>query len=60
MQSGYGALAVERKRVDAVMKYIRNQEVHHGEATFVEEYREILEGNNVDYDERYIFQPVDE
>jgi hypothetical protein len=41
-----------------VVKYIINQEQHHKKRTFKEEYLELLNKFNVDYDERYILKDI--
>ena len=56
---GLGAFSYSRSQLDALVKYIKNQEKHHMRKTFREEYLEILKGFNVNYDERYIFDPVE-
>ncbi len=58
-QVGFGAFSYSRSQLDALVKYIKNQEKHHMRKTFREEYLEILKGFNVNYDERYIFDPVE-
>ena len=58
-QSGYGAFAVSKSKVNNVIKYIRNQEQHHTEKRFIEEYHEMLRVHGVEYDNRYTFQPVE-
>ncbi|MCG2587186.1 IS200/IS605 family transposase [Rhodohalobacter sulfatireducens] len=58
-QSGYGAFSYSRSHIDRVYHYIHNQEEHHKKKTFREEYIELLEKFDVEYDERYIFQPVE-
>jgi putative transposase len=57
-QTGYGAFSYGHSQIDAVCKYIQNQEEHHRKKTFMEEYLDFLEKFNVPYDERYIFKPV--
>ncbi len=59
-QVGFGAFSYSRSHLDALVKYIKNQEKHHMGKTFREEYLEILERFNVNYNERYIFDPVEE
>ncbi|MGB0930500.1 MAG: IS200/IS605 family transposase [Chitinophagales bacterium] len=58
-QRGFGAFSYSRSQIDSVVKYIRNQEIHHQTKTFKEEYLEVLEKFEVDYDERYIFEFFD-
>ena len=59
-QVGFGAFSYSRSQLDDLVKYIKNQEKHHMRKTFREEYLEILKRFNVNYDERYIFAPVEE
>ena len=58
-QEGYGAFSYSKSHIDSVIDYIKNKEKHHRKKTFIEEYNEFLEKFEVDYDERYIFKPVD-
>jgi len=57
-QAGYGAFSYAKSEVPRVIRYIQNQEEHHLEKTFTEEYLEFLKTFEIDYDERYIFKPV--
>jgi REP element-mobilizing transposase RayT len=58
-QSGYGAFSYSKSQVPQVIQYIQNQEKHHEQKTFRQEYIELLEAFGVDYDEKYIFKPLD-
>lgn len=58
-QEGYGAFSYNKSSVDRVIDYIKNQELHHRKKTFIEEYHELLEKFEVDFDERYLFIPVE-
>jgi len=55
-QEGFGAFSYGHSQIDAVVKYIQNQEKHHARKTFKEEYIEILEKFNVEYDTKYLFR----
>lgn len=57
-QEGYGAFSYSRSHIDRVYHYIMNQKEHHRTKTFREEYIELLQKFDVDFDERYIFKPV--
>ena len=57
-QSGYGAFSYSKSQVTTVCKYIENQEIHHKRKTFREEYLEMLEKFEVEYDDKYIFEDV--
>jgi REP element-mobilizing transposase RayT len=59
-QEGFGAFSYSRSQLDTVIRYIQNQQKHHGKKTFREEYIQLLEKFGVAYDKRYIFKTVDE
>ena len=54
-QDGYGAFSISHGHVEKVTKYIKNQKVHHQNITFQDEFREILQHYDVDFDEHYIW-----
>ena len=58
-QQGFGAFSYSKSSISNVIRYIQNQEAHHKKRTFIEEYLEFLKMFEVDYDERYIFKPVE-
>jgi len=45
--------------VNRVANYIRNQDVHHRQKSFQQEYIEFLERHRVPFDQRYVFEPVE-
>jgi REP element-mobilizing transposase RayT len=51
-QKGFGARRVSRSNVDAVAKYIKNQEQHHKGFDFKTEFVSLLDKNDVSYDVR--------
>jgi len=55
-QKGYGAFTHSRSQIDIVIKYIMSQEEHHKRKPFKEEYLEILEKNNVEFNQKYLFE----
>ena len=57
-QEGYGAFSYARSQSSKVIRYIENQEEHHREKTFLQEYQDFLDYFQVDYEERYIFKPL--
>ncbi len=59
-QEGYGAFSFCKKDLLNVVSYIMSQEDHHRERTFIEEYTNLLDEFDVDFDERYTFKPVNE
>lgn len=58
-QAGYGAFSFSHSHLDAVVKYIINQEQHHKRKTFKEEYLDMLKKYNVQFDEKYILIDVE-
>ncbi len=54
-QEGYGAFSYEKSLVEIVYNYILNQEAHHKKLTFREEYIQFLEKFEIEYDERFLF-----
>lgn len=55
-QQGFGAFSYSRSHLDRIIRYIRNQPEHHKRKTFKEEYLELLNKFDVDYDEKYLFK----
>ena len=60
MAKGYGAFTHSRSQIDTVVKYILTQREHHKKETFKEEYLEILEKNNVEFNQEYLFEFFDD
>lgn len=58
LQEGYGAFSYFYSQIDRVVKYIINQEKHHKKETFSDEYLELLQKFNVDFDERYLLKDI--
>jgi REP element-mobilizing transposase RayT len=54
-QSGYGAFSVSPAHVEALKKYIANQEQHHRKESFQDEFRRLLRKYGIAYDERYVW-----
>ena len=55
-QKGYGAFTHSYSQIDSVAKYILSQEEHHRKKPFKEEYFDMLEKNNVEFREEYLFE----
>jgi len=55
-QEGYGAFSYAKSQVGDVIRYIKNQEIHHRKETFLEEYRKFLTAFEIEWDEQYIFK----
>ena len=58
-QEGFGAFSYAHSQIGAVVKDIRDQERHHARRTFRGEYIEMLKRFNVDYNEKYLFAPIE-
>lgn len=54
-QKGYGGFSVCPKEANVVRRYIENQDEHHRKETFEQEYVRLLEDNEVEYDEMYLW-----
>ncbi|MBP6810543.1 MAG: IS200/IS605 family transposase [Saprospiraceae bacterium] len=58
-QKGFGAFSYAKSQVNAVYKYVQNQEAHHKKRTFRAEYLEFLQKFEIEHDEKYIFhEPI--
>ncbi|PKP36001.1 MAG: transposase [Bacteroidetes bacterium HGW-Bacteroidetes-15] len=58
-QEGFGAFSVCKSHLDQKIRYIEKQKEHHKKTTFREEYLKFLDEYEVEYDERYIFKPIE-
>ncbi|HNR48314.1 MAG TPA: IS200/IS605 family transposase [Bacteroidia bacterium] len=58
-QEGFGAFSYAQSQLDAVIAYINNQEQHHLVKTFKDEYLELLQKFNVEYNEKYLFEWIE-
>ena len=59
-QEGYGAFSYSKSSVDSVVKYILNQEEHHKKKKFKEEYLGLLEKFEIEYDQKYLFDWIED
>jgi len=55
-QAGYGAFSYSHSQIKNVYNYILNQEIHHKQKTFKEEYVEFLKKFELEYNEKYLFE----
>lgn len=53
-QGGYGAFTYSMKDKDRVVDYVKNQEEHHRHIDFREEYIQILDSQDIAFDEKYL------
>jgi putative transposase len=54
-QNGYGVFSASPGHVNALRTYIANQEEHHREITFQDEFRRLLAKYGLEWDERYVW-----
>lgn len=54
-QEGYGAFSYSHSQIENVYNYILNQPAHHKKKTFREEYFELLQKFEIEFDENFLF-----
>ncbi len=54
-QGGYGLFSVSKTHLPKLIDYIDNQESHHHALSFQDEFREICRKNDIEIDERYVW-----
>lgn len=54
-QNGYGAFSIGQSQLSDLKRYIANQREHHRQASFQDEFRQLLAKYEVDCDERYVW-----
>ena len=59
-QEGYGAFSYAHSQIENVFQYIANQEEHHKKETFQEEYLDLLEKFDIEFNEKYLFGWMDQ
>ncbi len=55
-QEGYGGFTCSRSNLDRVYKYIQNQESHHSNIKFKDEYIDLLTENRVEFKSQFLFE----
>ncbi len=58
-QEGYGAFSYGKSQLPVVIKYIEDQEEHHRTRTFLDEYRRFLDAFGIEYEDAYLFKPLE-
>jgi len=58
-QEGYGVFSYGQSQISSIANYIEAQEDHHKKQTFIEEYRQFLRLFAIEFDERYIYKPIE-
>lgn len=57
-QEGFGAFSYSHSQLKDVIAYIQDQEKHHSQRSFAEEYIELLKRFGVDYNPKYVLDPT--
>lgn len=55
-QSGYGAFTYASDAKENLIKYVNNQETHHKQKSFKEEFIDLLTEHGIDYEDRFLFK----
>ncbi len=58
-QEGYGAFSYSHSHIDKVYQYILNQENHHLNKTFKDEYIDFLNKYEIEHNEKYLFEWIE-
>ena len=54
-QDGFAVFSVSQSNSTGLIKYIKNQRVHHTDVSFQDEYKKLLTLSEITYDERYMW-----
>lgn len=57
-QNGFGAFTYSHSQLPTIIQYIENQEKHHKDKSFKEEYIDFLKLYEVEYNPQYLFDDV--
>jgi REP element-mobilizing transposase RayT len=55
-QEGYGAFSYSRSQISDIYNYIENQQEHHKQKTFQEEYVQYLIKREMEFDEQFLYE----
>lgn len=58
-QEGFGAFSYGKSQVPGIATYIEQQKQHHEKQTFIAEYTQFLRLFEIEFDERYIYKPLE-
>ena len=58
-QEGFGAFSYGKSQIPDIAHYIEQQQEHHKKRTFIEEYIAFLKLFEVEFDEKYLYKPID-
>jgi len=58
-QEGFGVFSYGKSQVSDIASYIEKQKSHHEKHSFIEEYIQFLKLFEIEFDERYIYKPIE-
>lgn len=58
-QTGYGGFSYSKSQRNNVIQYIKNQEHHHSQKSFKEEYLNLLKNFDIEFANEYVFEFYD-
>jgi putative transposase len=58
-QEGYGVFSYSHSHIDNVIKYILDQERHHERRSFKDEYHQLLNKFEINFEEKYTFEFIE-
>ena len=58
-QEGFGAFSYGKSQIPMIANYIGKQKQHHKKQTFFKEYVGFLDAYGIEYDEKYLYKPLD-
>ena len=59
-QEGYGAFSYSHSQFSNVISYIMNQKEHHKKMSFKDEYISLLKAFDITFDEKYLFEWIED
>jgi len=58
-QEGYGAFSSSKSALITVIEYIKNQEDHHKKHTLFDEYKQLYDKYEIEYNDKYLYKFLD-
>ena len=59
-QDGFGAFSYSHSSLDRVISYVNNQKEHHKKKTFKQEYKEFMKKFQIEHEDQYLFDWIEE
>jgi REP element-mobilizing transposase RayT len=59
-QEGFGAFSYGHSQLDEIIRYIQNQEKHHQQSSFKNEYLALLRKFDIAFEDKYVFDFVED